>query len=115
MQSDPEANVQQMLNADPEELERFKELHDHALAEIEAANSDPTQQQYFKRLDKNTIVQSEREFQWCVANMIPIKLVSYDAAVTCIDQSAAKLRAKRARRKASKRARASRKANRKHG
>lgn len=107
------AEAAQTLNADPEQLERFKEMHDHALREIEESQNDPTQQQYFKRMDKKTIIKSEGEFAFCMSNGVGISIVDFESAVECDKQEEARDRAKHARRKAQKRARRSRKANRK--
>lgn len=102
------------LNLDPDELAKFEELARETQARIEAQQADPSTQQYFMRLDKRTVIESETEFTLCVQSGIPIKIVSYNAAVSAMQQAEAKVRAKRARRKANRRARKSRKANRVH-
>ncbi len=73
---------------------------------------DPREQSYFMRLDKKTIVRSEKEHEVCVAQHIPMDIVPYSHAVQVLKEEEARHRNKIKARRKKKTARATRKKNR---
>ena len=73
-----------------------------------ALDQDPTQQNYFLRVDKRTVVRSEKEYVYCELHGIPMKLIPYTAAVQAIKEQEARERQRdraKAKKKTAKKAR----------
>ena len=87
------------------------ELEQEAQKLIEQA--DPSQQDYYQRLDKKTIIRTEQELLGCISHQVPVRIVHYSYAMQILKEEEAAQRKKIAKRKARKVAKASRKKNRK--
>lgn len=87
-------------------------LHEEAQRKIAEDQQDPTQQRYIQRLDTKGLVKTDEEFAICVATNVPIREVSYAHALKILEEADAAIRARKAKKKARKVARASRKRNR---
>lgn len=92
-----------------DEKARIDQMNAEALAQIEAAQADPTQQNYFIRHDKLRPIKSEREYVQCLMKGVKVTVVNYDKAM---EYEAAFRKGRAKRKKARKTAAASRKVNR---
>lgn len=90
----------------------IEELNKGAAEQIEAAQEDPTQQEYLQRLDTRRLVKSDEEFAKCLSSNIPMRQVKYTHAIQILKDEEAAHRNKIKKRKARKVAKTSRKANR---
>lgn len=107
------ADGQAVSFMDEQEEAARKQLEEEALRRMEAAQADPTQQQYFMRLDRKTVVKTEQEYAACQKNQVPMKVVPYTTAVQLLKEEEARAKQRTKAKKAKKVARASRKRNRK--
>lgn len=73
---------------------------------------DPTQQQYFRREDKRTIVRTEAEYVQCQVKGIRMTVVPYEAAVHALKEQEARVRQEKKAKAKKKTARKARKRNR---
>lgn len=95
-----------------QEQAAIRELHEEAKRQMEADKEDPRTQQYFMRTDKKTVVQTDKEYGYCLKNHIPMTVIPYSHALQLlkVEEARAKQRVKAKTKK--KAARASRKKNR---
>jgi hypothetical protein len=74
--------------------------------------ADPTQQNYFLRVDRKSVVKTQREYEDCIAKGIQLKIIPYTYACHVLKEEEAKRRAKTKARKRNKTVKAARKKNR---
>jgi hypothetical protein len=98
-----------MDNPDTKEIQ---DLERAALEKITSERKDPRQQTYFKRLDTQTVVKSEKEYTFCQNKKIQMALVSYNQAFALLMQEDAGNRNKIKKIKKRKAAKKARKRNR---
>jgi|SRR5882672_11735445 len=94
---------------DQQRDEEIEKLHAEVKARMEANADDPRLQNYFVRLDRNTVIQNEEEYVRCQIEGIKLKTVSYSAAKQLLAEADAKKRADDKARKARKAQRKARK------
>jgi hypothetical protein len=97
--------------SEQEEAARL-ELQEEAERLMDEASQDPSLQQYFMNLDTKTVVKSEKEYQLCLKNHVPMKVIPYGYALHLLKEEDARKRQKLKNKKRRKAARASRKRNR---
>lgn len=103
-----------------EALDYMDEQKDAAVADLEAQareamaldQEDPTQQMYYRREDRKTVVRTEQEYVQCQLQGIPMTTIPYTAAVQCLKEQEARKRVAAKAKKAKKVAKKSRKRNR---
>jgi hypothetical protein len=95
---------------EPLPQEQIDEINRRALEEIE--RHDPRKQNYFMRLDTKSIIKTEKEYNWCLANQIPFKIVTYESAKTVLMQEDARKKQKQKKKQKRKAAKNTRKRNR---
>ena len=97
-----------LAHLDETEAAAIKEMEEEARHRMQLDQDDPTQQSYFLRLDRRTIVKTEEEYVRCQLQGVPMKVVPFSTAVHVLrEQDAKKKRdAKNAKKKkAAKKAR----------
>jgi len=92
------------------ERELLEEMGGYALETME--NARPEEALYFKRLDRDTIVQTQEEYEECVSQGVRLDIVSHGQAVRTVAKTRKRVADKRRNRAKAKVARASRKRNR---
>lgn len=97
---------------DEQEAKIIAEMEEEARQRMELDAEDPTQQQYFLRLDRRTVVRNEKEYVGCQLHGVPMKVVSYAHALQALKDEDARERAKQKAKQKKKTAKASRKKNR---
>ena len=97
---------------DEQETAALKEMEAAAHEAMQLDQKDPTQQMYFRREDRKTVVHSEAEHAQCQLKGVQMTVIPYEVAVQALkEQEAHGRQAKKARAK-KKTARQSRKRNR---
>ncbi len=107
---DLDTELDQLLPKLREDAEQRRSLE--AEAQEQMANAPLEQQQFFYRLDKKTIVQTEQEYNGCIEHDVPLRMVSFAHAMQILAEEDATQRKVIKKRKARKVARKSRKKNR---
>lgn len=97
---------------EPIDDELVEDMYRQAAAHIEKMKDDPSQQNYLQRLDTKGLIQTQKEYDWCLQNRIPMKTIPYGMAVELLKQMDAQKRKDSAKKKARKVAKKSRKKNR---
>lgn len=97
-----------LAHLDEVEQAKIKELQEAAAEAMRLDQEDPTKQEYFVRLDRNTVVKTAEEYTACQLNNVSLKRVPYSAAVHVLKQEEARKRQHKktqAKKKAAKKAR----------
>jgi len=90
-----------------EEIDRIQA---EMLEKIERA--DPRNQDYLMRLDTKSLIRTEKEYNWCLANRIPLKVITYPAALQVLKEDDAKKKREKKIRQKKKMAKKAKKRNR---
>jgi hypothetical protein len=97
---------------DEAEAAEIKRMEEAARERMRLDQEDPTQQNYYRREDRKTVVRTEEEYVKCQLDGIPMTVIPYTAAVQCLKEQEARKRSEQKAKKAKKVARKSRKRNR---
>ena len=93
---------------DAQQEAALAELHAHAREKMALDQDDPTKQQYYMRVDRNTVVQTEEEYTKCQLAGIQMKVVPYRTALQLLKDEDRRKRTAgkaKAKKKASRQAR----------
>ena len=94
-----------------EEAARLQ-LEKEAQERMAEAKEDPTTQNYFMRTDRKTVVKDEKEYQRCLDQEVPMKVIPYAHALQLLKVEDARKRQRQKAKTKKKTARAARKRNR---
>jgi len=97
---------------DEQKQKATEELEAEARRRMALDNQDPTQQSYFLRADKRTVVRTDKEYVYCQLNNIPMKVIPYIAAVQALKEQESRERQRSKAKQKKKAANKSRRRNR---
>lgn len=97
---------------DEQQANVVAELEDEARRLMELDSGDPTQQSYYMRTDRRTVVKTEQEFVQCQINGVQMKIVSYATAMHLVVEEDARARRAVKEKRKKKAAKQARKRNR---
>jgi hypothetical protein len=107
-----ESPLTPMGSLGPQDQAVIAELEAAAQAAMDADSQDPSKQMYFFRLDRREVVKDEKEYNWCIANQIPLKVIPYGAALQALKEEDARHRQRLKVKRKKKAAKQARKRNR---
>lgn len=71
---------------DKQKQDAIEELEAEARRRMATASEDPTDQSYFLRTDKRTVVRTDKEYVYCQLNGVSMKVIPYSAAVQALKE-----------------------------
>lgn len=97
---------------DAQRDEAMDDLHMQARAKMDLDAEDPSQQQYFVRIDRNTVVKDEAEYVRCQLAEVSLRVVPYSTALQLLKEESARKKGVQKLKAKKKSARAAKKRNR---
>lgn len=101
-----------LAHLDAMEASAISEMETEARERMQRDQEDPAKQQFFRREDRRTVVQTEEEYVQCQLKGVPMSVISYPAALQLLKDEDARKRADKKAKKNKKSARQARRRNR---